>query len=114
MEDITPLLISKEGTPDFDALRTLQNEYRDGSFYKRRLGKRIRVLMWHPQRWGGPEVDLVDAVQQAQQRIALPDSVFGDEAVLRMPVRQLVGSQLQLKLFESALKKDLERIDSSD
>ena len=70
--DLNRLLVGgPSSTPDFQGLTLLQESYRDGS----RFGFSVRI--WDPQQWGGDEVDLVSAVRQARQRIAMPDVVFG-------------------------------------
>jgi hypothetical protein len=85
------------GEPDFAALAQLQQDYREGvtrggagSAKKRRK----RVFIWHPQRWGGMEVNLVDAVRKSQAIMATPEVVFGIESeVDQLQVRTAFGYQ---------------------
>lgn len=60
-----------DGGPDYDRIRQMQNDYKSG----KKQGK--RVVFWHPNRWGSGEVDLVEAVQEARKRAAIPEALCG-------------------------------------
>jgi hypothetical protein len=87
-EDLFRLICAgPEGTPDFEALQALQQDYREGGTRGegttrqiKRSRKKKKILLWHPQHWGGPEVDLVEAVRKAQAVMAAPEVVFGGES----------------------------------
>jgi hypothetical protein len=86
------------GEPDWEGMAELQRAYADGSHsqaWQQRNKKRQhkkRVRLWHPQRWRGAEVDLVEAAKLAQQQTAIPEAVWGAESgVDRACVRSLLA-----------------------
>ena len=74
------------GLPDYQAIEKMQKAYRDGSWY----AGRIKVKFWHPRRWGGDEVSLVDAVKKARTQIAQPSAVWGHPTVAALALRDLL------------------------
>ncbi|GAB5355969.1 hypothetical protein AAMO2058_000250800 [Amorphochlora amoebiformis] len=66
---------SKDGSPDFDKVRKMQEQYKDGTRWS---GK--KVVFYHPNDWKGEEVDLVEAVKEAQNRSAIPEALQGSSS----------------------------------